>query len=487
MRTLSFVAAFALLPLGAVLSQPPGRYAPLVTRLLAKHEALKQAAWGIKVVNLATGAAIFSLNADHLFTPASNAKLMATAYALSELGPDHRFLTRLVSATPPDSNGVLPGDLVIIGGGDPTIADRTYTDEGVAASDPFAPIDALVAQLSAAGIKHIQGDIIGDDRRYVWDPYPSGWAEDDTVESDGAPVSPLIYADNKVTVAVRPADADGEPGLVTLWPETGYLQLTSLVTTGNTTRIQRRRDAGSRQIEIRGEVRRPDRHELSVDDPAVYFAHVVRERLLAQGIAVDGTARARHLYGRQALTIPAPEPIELARRQSPPLASILRYVNKESQNLHAEVLLREAALEPGTAITRAAALSGLDRFLERLGIPTAQVDLADGSGLSRLDLATPDSMVKVLRAMGRGEQGELWMSTLPIGGEDGTLRERFSRLKGVKIMAKTGTLRHVTALSGYLVRHDNQKLAFSIMVNNVNLSSAATRAFVDDLLTLFVK
>jgi D-alanyl-D-alanine carboxypeptidase/D-alanyl-D-alanine-endopeptidase (penicillin-binding protein 4) len=508
MRRLVFGIAALLLVMGGTSAQPRKRTAAggsaatrtrttlAVNQLAARHSGMNLGAWGAYVLNLTTGQVLLNKDANHHFLPASNAKLFATAYALSKLGPEYRFVTRVVANEKPDAEGTVSGDLSVIGSGDPTISGRQYPNQASfddipdLLGDPMGPIDAMIRQMQDAGVRRIKGDIVGDDRAYVWEPYPAGWAENDTLNSDGAPVSALMFADNRIVVTLR-GGAVGEPAALSVVPETGYFTITSHVRSGAQTRVQERREPGSRQVELRGEVRRGDEVQLAVDDPARYFAHVLRERLLERGIAVDGVARARHRFDRESQAADRDYGYEVARRLSPPLANIVRLVNKASQNLHAEILLREAAREPGKAVSRTGALTGLREFLGPMGINGAEVDLSDGSGLSRLDLVTPEAVVKLLRAMSKSEHGAIWTSSLPVAGADGTLKDRFAPMQDRpemgRVMAKTGTLRHVTALSGYVQTQDRQLLAFSVFTNNMNASSADMRAFVDDLVLLFVK
>jgi len=177
---------------------------------LEASPAAKRAFWGIQVVKIASGETVFQLNAERLFVPASNTKLFTTALALQRLGPDYRFETTIRADAPPDASGRVIGDLRLVGGGDPLLSGRAVPyQKGAAAGNPLQAIEALADQVFAAGVRRIEGDIVGDDTAYVWAPYPEGWAQDDAVWDYGAPVSALAVGDNVVTLALRGSGAAG--------------------------------------------------------------------------------------------------------------------------------------------------------------------------------------------------------------------------------------------------------------------------------------
>jgi D-alanyl-D-alanine carboxypeptidase/D-alanyl-D-alanine-endopeptidase (penicillin-binding protein 4) len=466
---------------------------------------MARAAWGAEIINVSTGEVLFSHNAASFFVPASNAKLFSTALALSRLGPDHRFITRVAAASKPTA-GVLSGDLIILGAGDPSLSSRNYpyTRNG-SNGDPLAAIKDLVRLLKESGLRRVTGDVVGDDRAWVWEPYPPGWAENDALYEYGAPVSALILNDNSTSVRIRPGPTAATPARVSLYPETGYFGIHSTLTTiaSGTARIEVERAPGSRILRLTGEIPLNGGSSMlaAVDDPAHYFAHTFRDTLIHAGIAVDGAARARHRYTHES-TKPDPEPaVILATRESPPLAEIIKVVNKVSQNLHAEMVLRESSRSAGAAASRTAALGLMREFLLTAGIPASDYDLFDGSGLSRLTLLTPSTVTRLLRHMYASPLRGVWLDSLPLGGWDGTLSSRFRALTNAipaggsgadspaspRIVAKTGTLTHVTALSGYAYTARGDLLAFSVLTNNFNANAAAARSFIDELLMLFIK
>ena len=487
---------------------PPAEPRPIDLRaaeLLQQFPAVARGAWGAYALNLATGEILFQHNSHHTFVPASNNKLFASALALTRLGPGHRFLTRVTAARRPNAQGVVDGPIVLQGGGDPSLSGREwpYRRNGTWV-DPLAPLDELAAQLQAAGVRRILGDIVGDDRAYIHEPIPPGWGADDTLYDYGAPVSALVLHDNYLTIRVEAAQP-GELAHLRSIPETGYFQLLNraLSTPRGPSRVGYARNANNRAIDIWGTVSAasPASLDVALDDAALYAAHAFRSLLTRRGIAVDGAARARHRDSSEANATastvtnatasavtnatsspsPADDAVELARRLSPPLSQIVQATNKLSQNLYAELLLRELARVRGKSGARRAALDEMSAWLRSLGARNDDFAFYDGSGLSRLAVVSPETTMRVLKAMYEGPHRDVWLDSLPIGGEDGTLSQRFKNWTGGRVRAKTGTLTHVTALSGYLDTPTGEVIAFSIMANNANTSAAGIRGFIDAL------
>jgi D-alanyl-D-alanine carboxypeptidase/D-alanyl-D-alanine-endopeptidase (penicillin-binding protein 4) len=434
---------------------------------------IRQAHWGLHAVHSATGRVLAARNAAHTFIPASNTKLFSTALALSRLGAGHRFTTSVVEH--PD------GSLRIVGGGDCTLSARPipYVRNG-GGGNPLAPLESLADQVVRAGVTRVRGGIVGDDTAYVWEPYPDGWAQDDTLFEYGAPVSALVLHDNYVTVHLRP----GAPPRLSLSPPTSYLtfDVRARPDGNGANRVWVNRAPGSRHIELGGVLNRPSTLELAIDDPALYAAFALREALVRRGVAVEGGVSARHRHPGD--PAPAPPPgREVARRVSPPLVETLKTIDKVSQNLQAEVVLREVARRRGAEPSRQAGVAEMRRFLDEIGVPPDSHHFEDGSGLSRLTLASPAAITALLRHMDRPE----WADLMPVGGVDGTLHLRYRDLRGGRVMAKTGTITHVGTLSGYLEDRRGERVVFSVMVNNANLGSAAIRGFIDKLVAALIE
>jgi D-alanyl-D-alanine carboxypeptidase/D-alanyl-D-alanine-endopeptidase (penicillin-binding protein 4) len=457
-------------------SKPPALDAQIQAILAVP--AAKDAFWGIEIRDLKADKIIYSQNADHFFVPASNTKLFTTALALTRLGPDYRFHTRVL----------LSGrDLVLAGAGDPNLSGRTLPYEpNLPDPAPLAAINQLADEIVAHGIRRIQGNIIGDDTAFVYEPYPPGWGLTDTYDDDGPPVSAICVDDNVAKLQIVPALADG--ALVeTEWqlPFELFRVDNALLTDGDARReIHYQRLPGSREIRIWGSVP-PDGEiaplPLAVDDPARFAAQALKEALARRGVICDGVAIARHqLPGAPPLDPLPGEPI--AERVSVPLVEVARVVDKVSQNLHAEILLRDVALRLNGKGSRQAGLDALAEFLQGAGIGPDDYHFSDGSGLSRYNIVTPHAIATLLEYMAASPVHEQWIGLLPIGGVDGSLRLRFRglRLHG-EIHAKTGSLSHVSALSGYVVRDDGSMLAFSILVNNYGAPTTVIRDVIDKI------
>jgi D-alanyl-D-alanine carboxypeptidase/D-alanyl-D-alanine-endopeptidase (penicillin-binding protein 4) len=454
--------------------------------------------WGVRILDLDQNRVLFERNAERLFLPASNAKLFTTALALTRLGPDYRFQTRVLSGSEPDANGCVEF-LRLVGGGDPNLSGRTipYRMDSPP-GDPLAAINDLAAQLTARGVRCVNGDVTGDDTAYVWEPYPEGWDIDDPVWDYGAAVSALCINDNTLSLTIRPGAQTSDAAQIAQAPPLDYYQIDNHVRTAAGDRnINIGRLPGTRQLRLWGTLPLQDPGDeemLGIDDPALYAAYALRDALARHGVTIRGEARALHLYPHDVADLkngPAPDPqpgVELAHRDSPPLLEDLRVTDKVSQNLHAEMTLRAVARARRHIGSREAGLAELQTFLNELGVGRSSYTFSDGSGLSRLDLVAPSAVVRLLAHLYRSPLRDAWLNLLPVAGRDGTLHARFtgSRAAG-RIFAKTGSLSHVSALSGYARRKNGKMLAFSILVNNYNVPVADVQAAIDRICVLLLE
>lgn len=460
-------------------SLAPPRLGAAIQTLLDRPAA-RRALWSIHVRDLASGEVLYERNSQVPFTPASNTKLFSTALALTRLGPDFRFETRILAASAPD-NGVVKGDLILVGGGDPSLSGRIYPYvRNKANPDPLAPLRELADQVALSGVKSIEGDIVGDDTRYPWEPYPDGWTVDDGLYDYGAPVSALTVNDSTQLIAIMPPRRNGDSATISVNPPVEYFTIQNYLRApqGQPRRISIDRLPGSRVLTLSGDLppgRGAVTRLVAVDDPAAYASTILRELLVEKGIAVRGSARARHRTPDEPYR--EPQGSLVARRLSPPLGELVQVINKVSQNLHAEIVFREAARGAGEDGSRQAALAALDGFLSTLGIAKDEHDFSDGSGLSRRTLVTSAAVTRLLQVMNESPQREVWRASLPVGGEDGTLAVRY---KGVgdaaRVAAKTGTLSHVSALSGYA-----GNVAFSVIVNHATAPASEYRDVLDKI------
>jgi D-alanyl-D-alanine carboxypeptidase/D-alanyl-D-alanine-endopeptidase (penicillin-binding protein 4) len=491
----------ALLALALASSAFAGSIGETIERLLASSPVARTAFWGIQVADLQRGKILYECNAHHLFIPASNTKLFTTALALERLGAGYTFETRVLTSSLPDPAGRIPGSLTLAGGGDPNLSGRAIPYQADAPEgDPLRAIQQLADQIAARGVKRVEGDIIGDDTRYLWQPYAPGWAIEDAESEDGPPVSALSLNDNVQVVRVQPGAHQGDLAAISLEPTIEYYQIDNQIrtTVGRGERyVDFERVPGSRRLRLWGTIPLRDpgiRLLVSIEDPAEYAALALRQALEDRGIVVEGRARAKHRYASAGHTLTAPPEIapktgiELARLVSAPLVEDLRITNKVSQNLHAELALRAVAYARRKVGSFEAGIAELQAFLEEIGIPSEAYEFHDGSGLARLNLVTPAAVVHLLRYMAREPRRAQWLSLLPVAAVDGTLRSRFvaSPVAG-KVHAKTGTLSHVSALSGYIERRNGQWVAFSILANNYHGQTADVRGVMDQICTLIWK
>ena len=465
----SFAAAFAQQPKPATTA--PKTLAELqakISEILAKPE-LSPAMVGIKVVSLDNGRVLFEDHADKLLRPASNMKLYTIATALDRLSPDYRFSTSVYASTKPDAAGVVHGDLTIYGRGDPSIAARFNN------GDYFKGIDDLASRIVAAGVKRVEGDIVGDESYFVGPKLGSGWNWEDLTWYYGAEVTPLTANDNALDLFIKPGAAVGQPAVITTGPPDPLLKIVNNVTTsakGIRREFSIQRGLGDNTITISGTIPLEDRGYIGgigISHPALLFVYMLRSSLVQKGVVITGASRLGAAAGEYQN--------EIATLQSPPFSVIAAQTLKPSQNLYTELILRTLGkVTPPPLATIPSSLPqtseelGLEAvksFLKTVGIRPEALVLDDGSGLSRNDMITADASVQLLAFMSKHRYASVFRDALPIAGVDGTLRNRFKATPAENnLRAKTGSLSSAASLGGYMTTAAGEKLAFSIMVNN---------------------
>jgi D-alanyl-D-alanine carboxypeptidase/D-alanyl-D-alanine-endopeptidase (penicillin-binding protein 4) len=450
--------------------------------------------WGIEVVQLPRARRLYARNADHLFVPASNTKLFTGAAALEKLGLDFVFRTTVESPVGPDAAGRVP-ELALVGRGDPNLGSRLLPYQ--VKSEPQCPADRvfreLADQVKARGVREVSGDLIADDSYFLYEPYNRTWTLGDTVWGYGAPVTALAFNDNVLLLHVRPASRVGDPVLVSVEPLSDYYRVTNRLVTsaaGTERQLLGERVPGSRDLAIWGQIpidSPEDGESLAIENPPQLAGELFRKALEARGIVVRGSVVARHFTPVEAAaspkgSAPAPTRLVLAEHVSLPLREAVKVLTKVSQNLHAEMLLRTLGREVKNSGSLAAGLEVLQEFTTQVGITPEEFRFADGSGLSREGLVGPHAVIKLLTYMVRSPHFEAFYDSLPIAGVDGTLAERFRGTRAAgRIHAKTGTLEHTNALSGYMDLPSGKRLAFSIVGNNHLLKPADGAKLLDQL------
>lgn len=487
-----------------------------IEKILADPEVAR-GMWGIDFVSLANGKTIYELNQEKLFTPASNTKLFTTAAALARIGPDYRFKTTVESAATLDKYGRLNGDLVLVGRGDPNLSGRVLpyrirTERNIV---PIQSLESLADQLVQKGLKYVDGDIVADDSYYPFQRYGEGWTQDDLRWEWGAPVSALTINDNVVFVSIMPADRAGDKAFVNVTPYAEYYHIDNRIMTtpaGTGPReIYIGREPGSNLLTLWGNMPLDDvgfNEALAIEDPAAFGAQMFRAMLEKRGVVIYGKPRTHHnelanlstfsvtttasagggADERRFLPPHVAAPAVLASYDSHPLAEDIRVINKVSQNLHAELMLRLLGREKGNAGTIEGGLEVLRVFLNQAGIHDDEFVFYDGSGLSRENLVTPHAIVKLLTYASTQPWGAIYQDSLPVGGVDGSLAERFKSGPAVgRVSGKTGSLGHVNSLSGYLTTEKGERVVFSIMANNHNLTSKRALDVIDRIVEAVVE
>jgi D-alanyl-D-alanine carboxypeptidase/D-alanyl-D-alanine-endopeptidase (penicillin-binding protein 4) len=518
---------------------PAGASSPLGAQIIAllAEPSVSRAHWGIAVTSL-DGTPIWGLEEGKFFRPASNAKLYTSAAAIAMMGPDKRFTTSVV-AQGKLTNGKLHGNLILRGGGDASFASGyalpyvapALRDKKALTPVPLADIDDLAAQITAKGLKIVEGDIIGDDRAFEQPGYPEGWSIDDMLWGYGAPISALTVRDNQIDVTLSPSASGKGPALITFTPDLPYYRLNQRVLGDNYVpslltqdwgrpALQRfDRAPGSLDLSIVGDLKpgqAPVHEQIGIEDPAKYAALALRAALLSKGIKVAGEVRVQHRVNgdlksfqqevHEPLNMPWPmvnamfapgdiqceaqrvstgdeqEETVLAEHIGPKLIDDLTLTDKVSQNLHAEIMLRNISAVKDCGSTLPHSLQIVRQFWIHAGLDGDDFLFYDGSGLSAKDLVTPRTTAQLLAYASTQPWFSQWKTALPVGGLDGSLGARFKDppLKD-HVFAKTGTLGESRGLSGYLDAASGKQIIFSIYVDTHTPMTAADRSIMDKI------
>lgn len=446
-----------------------------INEILRKPE-FASAMVGIKVASLDTGKVIFEENAHKLLRPASNMKLYTVAAGLDRLSPDFRYTTSVYAAGRPDAAGIVHGDLTIYGRGDPSFAARFNN------GDYFKAIEDLATRISAAGVKRVEGDLVGDETHFTGPQYGSGWEWEDLQWWYGAEVSALTINDNALDLFVKPGPKIGAPAVITTGPPDPLLTISNHVVTvaaGSRRDLTIHRGLGTHVLEVLGTIPIDDRGYtggIGISHPAMLFVYLLRSSLARRGVVITGRSRTvpSSIAGVTSTATKTGQ-VEIVNMQSPPLSVISAQILKPSQNLYTELLLRTLgktvpvasnSLRP-VRTSEAAGLEVVADFLKEAGVNPTLLSLSDGSGLSRNDMITAEATLQLLIYMSRHAHAKVFYDALPVAGVDGTLR---NRMKGTvaenNVRAKTGSLSSAASLSGYLTTAAGERLVFSIMVNN---------------------
>lgn len=459
---------------------------PQIQPIVSALDSRPQAWWGVLIVDVVSQEVVYARNPDRSFMPASVTKVFTTAAALDQLGPDYRYVTRLYHDGVITS-GVLAGNLIVRGAGDPSI--------GVPDQDDMAIFEAWADSLAALGIREIRGDIVGDDNIFDDTHLGADWSWDDLAYGYAAPVGGLTFHENVVDLTIQPTTPT-QSGQISWTPKVdsivAFVNQSVTVEAGERLRERYTRSLYSPVLTVETEVPvgRFERESISVVNPTLFFAEVLRQHLATRDIVVHGAAQDvdewTQVFAYDSLQI-------IAQYTSAPLSELAAVTNKESHNLYAEQLLRTVGVHQpvsDSTITPGSAAMGYEAALRTYaaaGVDTMRLQLVDGSGLSRRNLVSPRMAVAMLQYMAAHDDPDTrqaFVNSLAIGGLDGTLEYRFPRGTPAHgaVRAKTGTIGNVSSLAGYVEAQSGRNYVFAIFCNHFIAPYSVVRNIQDQVI-----
>jgi D-alanyl-D-alanine carboxypeptidase/D-alanyl-D-alanine-endopeptidase (penicillin-binding protein 4) len=442
----------------------PGKIETIINNPTHERET-----WGIVIETLNKDQILYQLNHNKYLTPASNVKLLTTAASLLKLGPDYQIKTPVyISGTPPHLTS-----LRIIGKGDPTLTTEHLIN--------------LARQLKIMGVTHIDNLIVEDG--YLPEPeiHPS-WEYSDLYFYYAVPVNSLILNENTFVLSLVPQEI-GQPLKLKFSDDIAsrqFLIINKTITANNATNnnVKLKPLFEQSTLEFTGELvidSPPDNWDLAIIKPGKYFLDSLRHSLLLQGINIKNTQLVSDQENNNNLPLNQEQETEFLTFESPNLLALITTTNQDSNNLYAEILLKNIALNSEDKD----GIKELTKILTDLGIDSSNYSLKDGSGLSHQNLATPQTFVELLKLINKTKYGEIYRQSLTFAGVNGTLRRRFinTPIQG-NLQGKTGTLTGVSALSGYVKTPNYEPIIFSIIVNNSSEKTAILRQRIDEIVLL---
>ena len=447
--------------------EEPAASVPLADRLapLVRAPALGPEDTGVAVLLLPEGRPIFLRQADRPLQPASTQKILTTAAALALLKPEYVYRTRVLADAPIDGSGAVAGNLYIQGAGAPDLVAESWW--------------LIARRLSALGLRRVQGDLVADESYFDAARRPPGWPQPAADSWYNAPIGALSCNFNVVTVTIDPSPFAGARPDLTLEPVASFFQvLNRAVTTVGPTSltVSRSFEGGRNALVVSGTIRRgsgPSVFHRAVEEPALYALTAFREIARGEQIEVEGGLSVGA----------APETArELHTHESRPLGALVRDMNKNSNNFMAEMIVKTLGAQfVGTPGTTAGGLEVIRNYLAGLGLDLEGTRLADGSGLSDDDRLPARFLAEVLaRARADFEVGPDLAASLPIGGADGTLDERFGgEGSRRRVRAKTGRIAGALTLAGYAANRDGSVFAFAVLANRPRGTIDAVHRAID--------
>lgn len=470
---------------------------------------LRRGSIGVKIVSLGTGKVVYEENAEKYFMPASNMKNFTVATAIEKLTPDFRFVTSVYAPSKPDASGTVKGGITVYGRGDISISTAFFPPAAVI-PDPGLPqppadkmnpavylrgLEALADKIAQAGVKRIEGDLVGDESYFSGNALPGSWEWDDLQWYYGAEISALPLNDNAVDLSIKPG-APNTQCFVLVTPINPIYKIVNKCRTTATGTRELRVDKKLNQniLEISGTMPANDpgyNSAIAITHPADIFMALLRQVLEKRGIVVTGQTRVVRPIEKNLPSSGFALPVslmEIAELQSVPFSVVAAKTMKPSQNMYTETILWTLGEQVGdktnpkltTSAERGIAV--VQGFLRQIGIPEGSIVQHDGSGLSRHNLITPNAVTALYTYMAKSRYSAAWRDSLTIGGVDGTLRNRFKGTAAAGNMrGKTGTIDQVSALSGYLTTAGGEELVISIIINGVPEGSTLRQGIADEI------
>ena len=443
--------AVAFLCSATVLAQP----SPEKLNQLLKNEFFQRATIGIAVYDLTDQKTLFVHNEKRLCRPASNMKLLTSAAALSVLTPDYSFKTGVYHTGTIDETGHLSGDMWLVGGFDPELKP--------------SDLDTLLLAVKKAGIKTIEGNLYLDVSMGDSLFWGKAWSWDDDMEAFQPYLSPIPINKGVAKLKVIPASPSRSP-VIKIEPESSFIRIVNRATTvmnsaeppARSLRFSRERVGNYNQIVVSGVIQasaKPFETTISLKNPNGYaltlFSEKLSEHFPESKIHVSGMSRV-------------PENAQKLGEATHSIVEVIRQLNKESDNLNAEMLLYALGYQHGARPSSTEeGIAAVQQWMTKMGCDPKMYKVIDGSGLSVQNYLTPELLVEILKYMHQSSNFELFRNSLPIAGEDGTLANRMKNTAASRnATAKTGSLTGVCALSGYVTARNGNLLAFSILVQN---------------------
>lgn len=448
-----------------------------VDEILASPK-LQGAQVSLRIIEMPNGRVLYSSRAEETLSVASNAKLVTVAAALDLLGGDFELTTTLVAAGK-IAKGTLHGDLVIVGRGDPSMSEHWY------GRDVMAPMRRLAAEVRAAGITAVTGDLLANDLYFDRRFWCASWPTNQWIHWYQAPVGALAFNDNCVDALVGPGASAGAPARVKIHPDVGYISLLNLIKTTSSLKEHRKRGFGfyrnktANGVSAKGRYylkASPSQTNFTVYDPSLYTAAAMAKALGEAGVSIGGATRR--------MTINETGKLDGARVlgvHRVKLAEVVKFCNLNSQNLYAEMLLKTLGREVEGEGSFSGGAKAVSRFLEKVGLKPGEYTVADGSGLSRETKFSAMGLTRVLKHMYGHSEVNAFRDSLPLSGYAGSLASRLTEEPYLgKVRAKTGYILGVSALSGYALTSNGKTVAFSMVFNGFKGSNRYTIKPVQD-------